>query len=96
MNLGKSLIHVRAKRKLSQMAAAKKIGISQQYLSSLEAGNKEPSLTSMKKIARAYSVPMEVLIFMGTEEKDVPKNKREAYRLLAPLMNNLIENEILK
>jgi transcriptional regulator with XRE-family HTH domain len=54
---------LREQRGLSQLALAKKADVAQGYISSLEAGEKKnPSITILKKIARALGVPVTELL----------------------------------
>ena len=53
---------VRAQRRLSQEELADKAGVSRQYLSRLEIGRHDPSLSTLVKLAKALRVkPGELL-----------------------------------
>ncbi len=52
----------REKRGLSQEALAKKAGISRGYLARLEIGRHDPTITMLRKIARALGVPVGELL----------------------------------
>jgi len=63
MELGKELGEVidriretRIRQGLSQMTLAEKADISQSFLASLEAGKKQPSVTTVLKLAKALGV----------------------------------------
>ncbi len=47
---------MRAKKKLSQKALAKRVGISVSYVSMLERGQRSPPLETIEKMARALGV----------------------------------------
>ena len=53
---------LRKHRGLTQAALAEAAGIKQGYLSALEAGNKGGSPATLKRLARALRVPVDVLI----------------------------------
>jgi transcriptional regulator with XRE-family HTH domain len=53
----------REEQGLSQLALAKKAGVAQGYISSLEAGEKKnPSIGVLRKLARALGVPVGELL----------------------------------
>src|SRR5437867_902519 len=54
---------LREKQELSQLALAKKAGVAQGYISSLEAGEKKnPSIVVLRKLAKALGVPVTQLL----------------------------------
>jgi transcriptional regulator with XRE-family HTH domain len=53
---------IRAQRRLSQEQLADKAGVSRQYLSRLEIGRHDPSLSTMVKLAKALKVKMGELV----------------------------------
>lgn len=57
MEVGKRLKNIREKRKYSQYRLAQKSGISQSFLSSLEAGEKSPTINTLEKIGKNLSGP---------------------------------------
>lgn len=59
---GKALREIRLKKKLSQGDIAKKLGVHRSYISGLERGKRNPSLLTIKKMAKALGVePKELL-----------------------------------
>lgn len=64
---------LRINSKLSQADLAERAGISQGYLSSLERGEKQPTLPILKKLAKALNISVAALI--GGDDK---KSKRKA------------------
>ena len=61
--LSKVVRSLRKARDMTQERLARKAGISQAYLSQLEAGDrKNPSLPTLKKLARAFGVPVAELL----------------------------------
>lgn len=53
----------RRDKKLTQIEAAKKIGISYSMLTKLETNNKNASKETMEKISRFYNKPVDYLFF---------------------------------
>lgn len=66
-NVREYLVKLRERRSLTQIEAAKRLLISQSYLSSLETGVRKRSLSlaTLKAFAKLYGAPLELLI---TEE----------------------------
>lgn len=60
--LGMKVQALRGKRAMTQEALAKKAGISRGYLARVETGRHEPTLTMLRKIARALGVPVTALL----------------------------------
>ncbi|WP_213997004.1 helix-turn-helix transcriptional regulator [Tepidanaerobacter syntrophicus] len=63
----KKLIELRGER--SQVVIANELGISQQFLSYIERGERTPNIKLMKEFERYYETPMEELfpdIFLST------------------------------
>jgi len=58
-------------RGLSQGELATKAGISVSYLSMLENSKRDPTVSTVKKVAQALGVPMEILFFLGAEDGEL-------------------------
>ncbi|HUT54494.1 MAG TPA: helix-turn-helix transcriptional regulator [bacterium] len=62
--LGRSpLRYLRGRQNLTQARLSKKTGLSQSYIAKLEAGERRPSKTALKKIAAALKIEPEKLIY---------------------------------
>jgi transcriptional regulator with XRE-family HTH domain len=97
MNIGQAVRELRQRRypDLRQEAFAKCVGISQTYLSQLENGHKQASTEVLQSIADFCEVPLAILFWFTIEEKEVRKNKKEAFKLLKPCIDELINQLIL-
>jgi transcriptional regulator with XRE-family HTH domain len=71
MNLGKSIQTCRMQRGLSQADLATNAGISVSYLSMLENTKRDPTVSTVQKIANALGVPIEILFFLGAEQGEL-------------------------
>jgi transcriptional regulator with XRE-family HTH domain len=60
--LGVKIQTLRTARKLSQEALAKRAGISRGYLARLEIGRHDPTVTMLRKLAKALGVPVTALL----------------------------------
>ena len=52
----------RKAQKLTQTEAAEKLGVTRQYIGALESGDRKPSLTLLKDMAKLYGVKITKLI----------------------------------
>lgn len=92
MNIGTAIKNLRQQKGLKQIDFAVKCGLSQSYLSSIEKGRKEPTLSILKQIANALSIPMPVLVFLSLNRDDVAESKQDAYDMLEPSIKGLISD----
>jgi transcriptional regulator with XRE-family HTH domain len=83
MNLGKSIQTCRMQRGFSQADLAKRAGISVSYLSMLENSKRDPTISTVEKIANALGVPIEILFFLGAEQGELAGIDRDLAGQLA-------------
>ena len=74
VHFGRNVARLRAGKNLSQMQLALRLdtqgqGISQSYLSQLEAGKRDPKLSMLVAIARALEVPVGEVV-LGCDRAD--------------------------
>ena len=93
MNLGKSIKNLRKSLspKVGQIEYAESIGISQTYLSHIDSGKKEPSMTLLKLISDKHAVPMPVFLWFSLDEADVHPEKLYAFKILKPSVDALLK-----
>ena len=63
--LGAALRSLRVFHDLSQTEAAERLEISKSYLSEIESGKKEPTLSLLSGYAKVFSVPVSSLLFFA-------------------------------
>ena len=90
MNIGKAIKTIRREKGLSQKDACIKIGITQSYLSQMEAGIKDASIDILKKVSAAYDIPLPMILLMAHEDSDIRPEKKDMFKVLKPLLDNLI------
>ena len=90
MNIAYALKESRKFKGWKQIEMAEKVGISQTYLSQIETGAKKPSTTLIEKFCKVLGVPIQMIFSLGMDESDVPKEKRDLYAQLKPVMNGLV------
>lgn len=71
MNFGKAIRQYRTEADISQRKLAQLIRVTPTYISHLESGRAEPSITLLRKIARVLEVPEEILFWEAVE---IPSN----------------------
>lgn len=90
MDLGQSIRKVRKGKGFTQVEFSTLIGITQSYLSLIEKGEKTPSMEVIRKMAIALKTPVPILFWFTLDEEDVPEHKREAFRILRPSVDSLV------
>ena len=90
MNIGSAIIKLRKEKKVRQYILARKIGITQTYLSQVE-GNikKNPSEKILKKICDILKISFARLYFEALEESDIAEERRELFELIKPIIQKI-------
>lgn len=93
MNIGNAILTCRTSRRLSQAEVALRADISVSYLSMLENSKRDPTLSTIEKIAKALNVPVEILFFLGAETGELASmNKELAGELAVTALSMLHED----
>lgn len=71
MNLGQAIKMCRTRRGISQTDLSQKAECSVSYLSMLENNKRDPTLSTVTRIAHALQVPVGILFFLGAEGGDL-------------------------
>ncbi len=93
MKIGKALQDLRKSKKIKQYVAAQGIGITQTYLSQIEAGRKNASTEVIQKMGDYYDVPMAIILWKAIDISDVSADKQNIFEQLKPAIDGLI-NEV--
>ena len=75
MNYGKKFKAYRVRANLSQLEAAKLIGVKNYQLGNYETNRSEPSITTLKKMSEVYNVSIDALV--GNLRVKKPKEAEE-------------------
>ncbi len=67
LNIGRTIKVLRTSAGLKQLELADRVKVSPNYLSLVEAGRKEPSLSLLKKLSNALDVPVAFLMWESTD-----------------------------
>ena len=79
MNLGRAVKLCRTSRGMRQSDLAKRARVSAATISLIETGDRDASLGTMSDIAAALGVPLEILVFLASDQGEVsglPENLR--------------------
>ena len=74
MNLGRAIKLMRTAAGMKQKDVAAKIGVTSNYVSLVENGRREPSISFLKQVAAILSVPVG-LLFLWEETESGPSEK---------------------
>lgn len=90
MNLGINIRNIRKRRGQTQKEFASLCGISQAYLSKIEGNIKEPNLSTLRTISEKLEIPLPILFFLSLTEEDIDEQKRDAFKIIGPSINSLV------
>jgi len=90
MKIGQIIGNLIKKKGVTQKEVAAKIGKSTTALSQIINGVYEPNPETLDKICEVLDVPKPILHFMMISEEDIPKEKKEIYRILEPSIKEFI------
>jgi len=90
MNLGRAIKLCRTQKNLKQSELADKANISVSYLSLLEQGKRDPSFSSVEKVAEALEVPISILMFLAADKDEISEVSPELAEKLAHTALELI------
>jgi len=90
MDLGNVIRNIRKQKRLTQNELASLCGITQTYLSQIEANLKEPNLSTLKTISEKLDVPLPIIFFLSMNKDDIHPNKRKAFEIVSPSVKSLV------
>jgi transcriptional regulator with XRE-family HTH domain len=83
MDFAKALRVSRAACGVSQQELAKAAGLSPSYVSLIESGKREPTIASMRKLAKALEIPVDLMMLLAIESGDQSKASGQAISQIA-------------
>jgi transcriptional regulator with XRE-family HTH domain len=90
---GKAIRIIRQARGIRLGIVASNAGVSAPYLSLVERGEREPSLSVLHSLARALEVPFDALILLAQGSKSQLKTESEVAQRVADSVNRLTKAE---
>ena len=91
MNIGKAIKLCRKQKNWTLAELADKSNLSTSYISLLEQGKRDPNLSKLEKIAKSLKIPLSVLLFLGTDKKEIESISPELAEKLSLTTLKLIE-----
>lgn len=91
MNLGNTIYRLREAKGYNQKTIAEKSNITQAYLSQIENNKKLPNLATLSTLSEILNTPLPIIFFLSIDENDLPEKKKEMFKSIQPLINNLIK-----
>jgi XRE family transcriptional regulator, regulator of sulfur utilization len=95
MHIGIAIKHVRSQKGLTQGELAIMCGLSRTAISQIETGDKRPRPKNLQTICNVLEVPETTLYIYGLEVIDVPDSKKELFRNLHPIIQEMIDKLVL-
>jgi len=90
MEIGRALKVCRSAKGLSLEVLAERAGLSQSYLSMIESGKREPTLTSIEKVAVALDIPTPIVLFLAADKEDLRGLDTETAQRLSEAVLNVV------
>ena len=81
--LGKNLIYLRKKNKISQSELAEQMGVARTTLGDYERGKTEPNIATLLKIAKYFKISVDALINQNISHQDLEVIRNQDMRVLA-------------
>lgn len=94
MDLGSAIKLCRSRRGMSQVDLARRAECSVSYLSMLENGLRDPALSTIKKLAEALRVPVQILFFLAAGRDDLSGIDKDLAGQLARLALELLNEPV--
>jgi transcriptional regulator with XRE-family HTH domain len=85
--LHRALRMIRVFHDLSQKDLASRLGIAPSYLSEVEAGKKEPTLSLLRKYSEEFAMPLSSIMFFAEHVGDGPSSDK---------IRSSVSNKVLK
>lgn len=91
MNVGQAIRLCRTTQGVSQSAVASRANCSVSYLSMLENNKRDPTLSTVTRIARALRMPVGLLFFLASEQDDLgPIDEKTSGKLMQSALASLV------
>ena len=77
MNVGQAIKMCRTRRGVSQTDLAHRVDCSVSYLSMLENNKRDPTLSTLTKIAHGLNIPLGILFFLAADREELSGMDKE-------------------
>jgi transcriptional regulator with XRE-family HTH domain len=87
---GDKLKALRISKNLKQKELASQLGISTSYMTMIENGQRDITLTLLKSISRVLKIDITVLVLMSIEEDEIQiEERKKLFQILKPGIDNI-------
>lgn len=90
-NIGKTIKELRKKFGIVQEQLAEDIGISQSYLSLIERGEREPSLSLIRDVSKVLRVPEQLIFLLSWDGAKLPKGCAKPFKRIMNDVNEIFQ-----
>lgn len=91
MDLGNAIRLCRSRKQLTLAELAERTGLSESYISLLERGARDPTLSSIEAISRGLEVPVSLLVFLGSDASETSSLPTEVREKLSAAIVQLLQ-----
>ena len=92
MDVGEAIKDLRCRKKFSQKVLAKKLGITQGYLSLIERGEREPNLDFIKKVGECLEVPQQLIFLLTCDPHPKHKSFTKPIKEIASAIDDILKS----
>lgn len=92
MKIGRALKTCRTAKNLSLIQLSELAGLSQSYLSMIESGKREPSLTLLEKVVKSLELPMPIFLFLAAEKDELSGLDQETIDRLSAAVLDVVRS----
>ncbi len=92
MSIGLAIKTVREKRSLSQTELAKRVRVTQAFLSYIEKGSREPSFELIDQISKELEVPQQVLLLLACDKRSKAGRYSKYLHNIASALDDVLRN----
>lgn len=90
MEIGDTIKTLRLKRDITQLDLARRLKVSQGFLSLIEKNDREPSFVLVRKIAAALKVPEQLIYLLSCESNPYQKRYSKQLSRIANALDDIL------
>lgn len=90
MFLGYGIRAARKRAGLTQQQLSDAVGVTMEYVSMLENGRRECSISLLHRLSQVCGVPVPIIVYLSMTEDDAPMHHKDDYRVLKPKADSIL------
>lgn len=94
MKYGELFRNIRKEKNMKIADFASQLGITREYLSSIENNRNIPSKFVLNKLVEHSGVPIEIMQWFELNDDNIPKHKIDIFRRIKPKVDDLLKEFI--